>query len=146
MQNMASLSGSSGKEPSFQCRRCKRRVRSLGWEDRLEEGMAAHSSILAWWIPWTEEPGGLQPVDLSVLAHACTASSNANKDVEQVDHSSIAGGNAKEDCHILLPYDSATMLLHIYPDKLKTYVCIKTSMQMFVAALFIIAKSWKQPG
>ena len=32
-------------------------VRSLGWEDPLEEGMATHSSILAWRIPWTEEPG-----------------------------------------------------------------------------------------
>ena len=35
-------------------------VRSLGWEDPLEEGMAAHSNILAWRIPWTEESGGLQ--------------------------------------------------------------------------------------
>ena len=34
--------------------------RSLGWEDPLEKGMATHSSILAWRIPWTEEPGGLQ--------------------------------------------------------------------------------------
>ena len=34
-------------------------VQSLGWED-LEKGMATHSSILAWRIPWTEEPGGLQ--------------------------------------------------------------------------------------
>ena len=34
-------------------------VRSLGWEEPLEEGMAAHSSVLAWRIPWTEEPGGL---------------------------------------------------------------------------------------
>ena len=33
-------------------------VQSLGWEDPLEEGMATHSSILAWGIPWTEEPGG----------------------------------------------------------------------------------------
>ena len=33
-------------------------VQSLGWEDPLEEGMATHSSILAWKIPWTEEPGG----------------------------------------------------------------------------------------
>ena len=32
----------------------------LGWEDPLEEGMATHSSILAWRIPWTEEPGRLQ--------------------------------------------------------------------------------------
>ena len=36
------------------------RVRSLDWEDPLENGMATHSSILAWRIPWTEEPGGLQ--------------------------------------------------------------------------------------
>ena len=35
-------------------------VRSLGWEDPLEECMATHSSILAWEIPWIEEPGGLQ--------------------------------------------------------------------------------------
>ena len=35
-------------------------VQSLGLEDPLEEGMATHSSILAWRIPWTEEPGGLQ--------------------------------------------------------------------------------------
>ena len=34
--------------------------RSLGWEDPLEEEMATHSSILAWEIPWTEEPGRLQ--------------------------------------------------------------------------------------
>ena len=33
-------------------------VRFLGWEDALEEGMATHSSILVWRIPWTEEPGG----------------------------------------------------------------------------------------
>ena len=35
-------------------------VRSLGWEDPLEEGMATYSGSLAWRIPWTEEPGGLQ--------------------------------------------------------------------------------------
>ena len=39
-------------------------VCSLGWEDPLEEGMATHSSILAWRIPWTEEPGGLQSMGL----------------------------------------------------------------------------------
>ena len=40
------------------------RVWSLGLEDPLEKGMAAHSSILAWRIPWTEEPGGLQSMGL----------------------------------------------------------------------------------
>ena len=37
-------------------------VRSLGWEDLLEEGVAIRSSILAWRNPWTEEPGGLQSI------------------------------------------------------------------------------------
>ena len=36
-------------------------ARSLGWEDPLEEEMSTHSSILAWRIPWTEEPGGYSP-------------------------------------------------------------------------------------
>ena len=40
------------------------RVPSLGGEDALEEGMAAHSSILAWRIPWAVEPGGLQSIGL----------------------------------------------------------------------------------
>ena len=39
-------------------------VRFLGWEDPLEEGMATHSIILAWRIPWTEDPGGLQFIGL----------------------------------------------------------------------------------
>ena len=38
----------------------KTQVQSLGWEDPLEKEMATHSSILAWRIPWTEEPGRLQ--------------------------------------------------------------------------------------
>ena len=44
-------------------------VQSLGWEDPMEEGMATHSSILAWRIPWTEEPGGLQPLGLQRVRH-----------------------------------------------------------------------------
>ena len=44
-------------------------VRSLGQEDPLEEEMATHSSILAWRIPWTEEPGGLRSVGLQRVRH-----------------------------------------------------------------------------
>ena len=44
-------------------------VLSLGWEDLLEKGMATHSSILAWRIPWTEEPGGLQSIALQIVGH-----------------------------------------------------------------------------
>ena len=45
------------------------RVQFLGQEDPLEEGMATHSSILAWEIPWTEEPGGLQSVGSQRVGH-----------------------------------------------------------------------------
>ena len=44
-------------------------VRSLGWEDPLEKEMAAHSSSLAWRIPWTEEPGGLQSMGSQRVGH-----------------------------------------------------------------------------
>ena len=58
--------GSDGKESA-----CKQetQVRSLGLEDPLEKGMATHSSVLAWRISWTEEPGGLQSVGLQRVGH-----------------------------------------------------------------------------
>ena len=60
------------------------RVQSLGLEDPLEEGMTTHSSILAWRIPWTKEPGGLQSIGLQRIGqekqlsmHACVISKEA---------------------------------------------------------------------
>ena len=44
-------------------------VQSLGWEDPLEKGMATHSSVLAWRIPWAEEPGGLQSMGSQRVGH-----------------------------------------------------------------------------
>ena len=44
-------------------------VPSLDWEDPLEKGMDTHSSIPAWEIPWTEEPGGLQFMGLQIVRH-----------------------------------------------------------------------------
>ena len=46
-------------------------VRSLGQEDPLEKGMATHSSVLAWKIPWTEEPRGLQSMGSQRVRHDC---------------------------------------------------------------------------
>ena len=45
------------------------RVRSLGWEDPLEKEMAIHASILAWRIPWTEDPGRVQSMGLQRAGH-----------------------------------------------------------------------------
>jgi len=54
--------GSDGKEST-----CNEG--NLVWENPLEEGMATHSSILAWRIPWTEEPGGVQSMGSQRVAH-----------------------------------------------------------------------------
>ena len=48
-------------------------VLSLGWEDALEEETATHSSILAWEMSWTEEPGGLQSLGLQRVGHDLAA-------------------------------------------------------------------------
>ena len=65
---LCSPGGLVGKEPACQCRRCKR-GRFDPWAGKipLEESMATHSSILAWRIPWTEEPGGLEPMRLQTV-------------------------------------------------------------------------------
>ena len=54
--------GSVVKETAYNAGDARGMVQSLGWEDSLEEGMATHTSILAWKIPWAEEPGGLQSI------------------------------------------------------------------------------------
>ena len=68
--------GASGKEPTYQCR-----------EDPLEEGMASHSSILAWRIPLTEEPGGLQSMGLQKSQAQLSDKKKKNKK-EQKNHKS----------------------------------------------------------
>ena len=62
--------GLSGKEPVCQCRKHRRQVPSLDGEDPLEEEMVTLSSILAWRIPWMEEPGGLQSMGSQRVRHA----------------------------------------------------------------------------
>ena len=60
------------KEHACQCRRGETRDQSLNWEGPLEKEMATHSSILAWKIPWTEEPGGLQSLRTCTCVHTHT--------------------------------------------------------------------------
>ena len=81
--------GTSGKEPTCQWRRCKRPRVFLGQENPLEEGTAAHSGILIWKIPWTEEPGGLQSIVLQRVGHdwsdiACTHTRTESREVTEV--------------------------------------------------------------
>ena len=64
--------GASGKESACQCRKRNRLFQSLGKEDPLEEEMAPHSSILAWIMPWTEEPCGLRSIGLQRVRDGCS--------------------------------------------------------------------------
>ena len=52
------------------------RVQSLGWENLLEKETATHASILAWKIPWTEEPGGLESIELQGVRHDRTTNTS----------------------------------------------------------------------
>jgi len=72
-------------------------VQSLGWEDLLEKEMAAHSSTLAWKIPWTEEPGRLQSMGSQRVGHDRATSLNKLKTE--------------------LPYEPTIPLLGIQPEK-----------------------------
>ena len=66
--NFICICGSAGKGSSAM-QDTQTRVQSPGQEDPLKEKMATYSSILAWEIPWTEEPGGLQPERLQRVGH-----------------------------------------------------------------------------
>ena len=68
-QYWASLMSQWVKNPPAMQEMEEIRVRSLGWEDPLEEEMAPQSSILAWEIPWTDEPGGLQSTGSQRVGH-----------------------------------------------------------------------------
>ena len=82
-----------GEESACQLRKCKdTQVRSLGREDALEKEMATHSSILAWRVPWTEEPGGLQSTGLQSQT---TEQLNNNKEATCCIGFSIREGRLK---------------------------------------------------
>ena len=59
------------------------RVQSMSWEDPLEKEMATHSSILAYSIPWTEEPGGLQSTGLQGVGHNWVTENSAGISLEK---------------------------------------------------------------
>ena len=75
--------GTSGKEPACHCRRRGRHGFGLGLEEPLQKEMAAHSSVLAWWIPWTEDLAGCSPWGHKTEAaeHACRGAKNSGFDV-----------------------------------------------------------------
>ena len=78
-------------------------VRSLGQEDSLEEGVATHSSILAWRMPWTEEPGGLQSIGLQKVGHNCSDLALTVSTQIQTDWKPDPQATAFKECNIYRP-------------------------------------------
>ena len=81
-------------------------VQSLGWEDPLEEERATHSSIFAWKIPWTEEPGGLQSMGSQRVKHNWAA--------ERTAHSK----------HLLITDTTFLAMKQIHMDHMKVLECL----------------------
>ena len=83
----------------------KTQVRFLGWEDPLQEGTATHSSILAWRTAWTEEPGGLQSMELQSLTWLRTLSfsfpSSAQLTQALISTSAAAAAKSLQSCPTL---------------------------------------------
>ena len=90
-------------------------VQCLGWEDPLEEGMETHSSILAWRIPWTEEPGGLQSIGCTELdtteatEHTCTGNTPGCWPLHQLGsqcEGDLEPSDSNEGCVLPVRYQS----------------------------------------
>ena len=75
-------------------------VQFLGWEDPLEEGMATYSSILAWRIPWTEEPSGLQSIGSHRVRHDWSDLAHTHITIEKTSYKKV---------HTILPLNNATL-------------------------------------
>ena len=84
-----------------------------GQEDALEKGMAIHSNILAWRIPWTEEPGGLESTELQRVRHN---SSDLTPPHTQIDNlkEEIINQLKKVSKEHLLPFDSSEMTVQVF--------------------------------
>ena len=124
-------------------------VPSLGWEDLLEKEIAAHSSILAWKIPWTEKPGRLQAMGSQRVGHDwATSLSLSGLPTWYVPVALLLSLDSQKRLQTLP--NTANVLLQTKLPRLRTTVLTKLSntwtsikQRMFIMALFIKAKHWK---
>ena len=86
------------------------KVQSLGW-DTLQKGMLTHSTVLAWRIPWTQEPGGLQPMGSQRVRHDWATHTHTHTINHESSQSDVL--NAAWTLRIL-----TTIFLHVYPSTL----------------------------
>ena len=114
-------------------------VRSLGWEDPLEKEMATHSSILAWRIPWMEEPGGLQFMGLQRVGHNWVTSLTHSL-THSLNPFWVNFCEGYRVCvYFFCPFFS--FFLHVMPDFI-TWFVEKTLFSHLVYFCFFVTISW----
>ena len=114
--------GFPGKESTCNAETQETRVQSLGREDPLEDGMATHSSMLAWRIPWTEEPGRLQSIASQRVEHGWNDLAPTNNDVSMPSVTLIICMN----------------LVSTFPLILRLFLCSEDSATSFCLSYIII--------
>ena len=106
----------------------------LGWEDPLEKGMETHSSILAWRIPWTEEPGGLQSMGFQE-SDTTGWLSLTHFSKKLAEHSTCSGGRAPPPSCVSFQYVALTSCCLL--TRLKFHIGESTTHQFFVEDPYI---------
>ena len=76
-------------------------VQSQGWKDLLEKGMSTHSSILAWGVPWTAEPSGLQPTGLQSQTQPSDSHTHTHTSIKHLVHTSTLDSTRRK---VSIPY------------------------------------------
>ena len=96
-------------------------VQSLSWDDPMEEGMASHSRILAWRIPWTEEPGGLQSIGSQRVRQDWSDCTHMHTHGDKQNSVSVPSGNLSEGViQMLLNLWTTYRTVHWTPEEAAT--------------------------
>ena len=115
------------------------RVWSLGWEVPLVKGMATHSSILAWRIPWTEEPGGPQAIGLQRVGHDWAANTHTQHSVLWIRHILFIHSSVDRHLssfHFLTVMNNDAMNVH-------WWVCFCVNIVFYVSILMCVCRTDK---
>ena len=116
-------------------------VRSLGQKDPLEKGMATHSSVLAWRFPWTEEPGGLQSMELQRVGHNWATNTHTSDDLAVSKKLEFQGYWLKPPCTwVYMGYHSGPLMLWL----LENTIFFKNMYYIHHTSSRVMAhKNWK---
>ena len=135
--------GTSGKEPTCQCRRHKRWRSILSREDPLEEGVATQSSILAWRMQWTEQPGGLESIGSHRVGHDWSHLARTHE-INKILHSDFKGCYISESVNVKRSSWSFWLKkIYIYICKyIHVNICVCVCVCVYIYTHKMVCLSW----